>query len=183
MCLAAQNVPRKMDEEGLPRDGFKMVSAMFGSWSAMFSHLQVSVFEGSLARTLRFTAWFSSFWGKSRTKASFSQVEVAGLQQWVFADLFSFLALFIFLLRFLLKRPPKLNCTFFGFGGKSQFWSRFWAGVWDQLRRCKESWEELGLEDVKRGEKRWEDMRWADMSCEELRRVVRRAKKIWEELR
>ena len=56
MCLAAQNAPRKMDEEGLPRDGFKMVSAMFGSWSAMFSHLQVSVFEGSLARTLRFTA-------------------------------------------------------------------------------------------------------------------------------
>jgi hypothetical protein len=56
LCFAGENVSRKMDEEGLPRDGFKMVSAMFGSWSAMFSHLQVSVFEGSLARKLRFTA-------------------------------------------------------------------------------------------------------------------------------
>ena len=39
---------------------------------------------------------------------------------------------------------------------------------------------EISLEDVRRGENRWEDMRWADMSCERLTRVLRRAAMRWD---
>ena len=46
----------------------------------------------------------------------------------------------------------------------------------------------MSLEDVRRGGKRWEDIRWADMSCGELRRVetscenLRKAKISWDEM-
>ena len=66
--FAAQNVPRKMGEEGLPRDGCETVSGVPGHariilglagqcnchFRRRFGNLKLSVFEGSLARKLRF---------------------------------------------------------------------------------------------------------------------------------
>ena len=44
----------------------------------LFSHLPLQVFEGSLARKLRFHIFnFHTFWGKSRTKASFSHLQLS----------------------------------------------------------------------------------------------------------
>ena len=63
LCFAAQNVPRKMGGEGLPRDGSRTVPAGGGSCSdrprintdtsGFIFSLRLSIFEGSLAQKLR----------------------------------------------------------------------------------------------------------------------------------
>ena len=52
--------------------------------SSSFSQLQLSHFEGSLARELRFHIFNFHFWGKFRTKASFSQLPLSSHESFVF---------------------------------------------------------------------------------------------------
>ena len=102
LCFAGQNVSRKIDGEAFPAGGFRTAPAMFRSWSdrpavelpvqASFSRLELSRFEGSLARKLRCHIFpsdvearklrfhifhhlpLSDFEAMSRTKASFSHL-------------------------------------------------------------------------------------------------------------
>ena len=78
--------------------------------SASFSHLELSLFEGRLARKLRFTSSIFSFWRKSRTKALIA----TRLRQSVFADFYRFWRPCIFRFNLLYKRHQ--NLTFFSFG-------------------------------------------------------------------
>ena len=55
--------------------------------------------------------------------------------------------------------------------------------IWDQLRRCEKS-----LEDVRRGKRKWEDVRWelrrVEKNCENLRKVERNwDEKRWDKLK
>ena len=158
------------------------------------------VFQGSLPRKLRFqlfnferlrdvsrqsfvfrSSTFSCS-GKSRTKASFSTLQLSVFggslarklhfhifnfqfsgksrtkcmfgRPLRFCCFFSFLAPLIFLFKILLRSLQ--NRTFYGSGAKIRFWSRFWAR--EDLR-----WSESEL--------RRAEMRWAEL---------RRAWKMWE---
>jgi hypothetical protein len=62
LCFAAQNVPRKMDGEGLPRDGFETVPGVLGSCSDRLR--TVNATSGVVLPTLSYR-----FWRKSSTKA------------------------------------------------------------------------------------------------------------------
>ena len=107
--FAEQNVSRKMDGKACPADGFGTRSFVPGSCSddvhwncqfrrnfhtltfkknwrmsrtkASFSHLLLSLFEGSLARKLRFTSSTFRFFGKSRTKASFLHLQLSEFEK------------------------------------------------------------------------------------------------------
>ena len=81
---------------------------------------------------------------------------------------FSFLAPFIFLLKFLATKLQ--NRTFFGFDAEIRFWSRFWAREelrWSEseLRRAELRWEELT-----RAEKGWDELRRCEKRLEDVRR-------------
>ena len=64
------------------QDSFVFTSSAFRLWGrsrtkASFSHLQLSGFEGGLARKLSFTSSAFRLWGRSRTKASFSHLPLS----------------------------------------------------------------------------------------------------------
>ena len=145
---------------------FVYTTLTFSFWGksrtkASFSQLQLSVLEGCLARKLRFhnfnfkilkkvshyifvyTTLTFSFWGKSRTKASFhllvfrevSRELAQRLWQWVFCCFFLVFGAFHF--------PLKMS---FKMASKSWFWRRFWARdemSWEEPRRAEKTWEEL----------------------------------------
>ena len=134
LCFAAQNVPRKMNGEGLPRGGCDRIiferalhcncrfRRRFANRKLSFlkdvSHesfvflIHLSIFEGRLGRNLRFhnlsfgfcrgvshesfvfTSLTFRFRGTSRTKASFSHLQLsvfeAGLAGWLRFHIFNF---------------------------------------------------------------------------------------------
>ena len=66
-------------------ESFIFPFAAFTFWGtsrtkASFSHLQLSLLEGCLARKLRFDIFNCHFWGKSPTKASFSYLQLSDFE-------------------------------------------------------------------------------------------------------
>ena len=98
---------------------------------AWFLHLKVVVFEGSLARKLRFHIFNFQFLREVSHESfvftswslQFNCDKVAAMSLCSFKR---FLVPFIFHLEFLLKSFK--NRTFCGFGAETQFWSRVWPG-------------------------------------------------------
>ena len=70
LCFAEQNVHRKVDGEGPPRDGFGTRSAVVGSCSGRSR-------GGTDSSSFIFTTSTFQIWGRARTKASFSQVQLS----------------------------------------------------------------------------------------------------------
>ena len=102
------------------------------------------------------------FWGRSRTRASFSQVEVAVQSRQVAAMSFcwflSFLVLFIFLWKSFCRKAPK--SYFFRLLRRD--------GRWKTLRRHGVRWDEMRWDDTvgcneqfpREAAMRWDQMKW-----------------------
>jgi hypothetical protein len=116
LCFAAQNMSRKMDGEGLPRDGFETAPVMVRSCSDrprvgtdssgfIFTASTHSVFEASLARKLRFDIQLSVFEGSFKLKQQGCGNE--------FSLISRFLLPFIFLLNLFLQRYKGFKLVLF----------------------------------------------------------------------
>ena len=188
-------------------ESFVFTGSTFSFWGmsrtkAFFSQAQLSVFEGCLARKLRFHNLSFQFVSEVSRKnlvfttstsriegslaASFSQVEVAvQLRQKVAAmslcRFFSFLEPFIFLFLKLQNRTFWALAPGFGFGAGflgqrrvEMIWE--WKGAeksWDEVRRADTRWE---------AERRWDELRRSENNSEELRTEGGRDEKTWEDM-
>ena len=162
---------------------------------ASFSHLQLWLFEGCLARKFFFfrSSTFN-LWGRSRTiffhNFHFQFWREVSHESFVFTSwtcssiatrfaamsfcwLFLFLIPFIFLSKFLFQKLQ--NRTFSALAPRSGFGAGFGPeNSWDEVRRAVKSWDQL----------RWCEKSWSQLRrCAKRREEMRRHEVNWEELR
>ena len=128
---------------------------------ASFSHQYTAPFEGSFARKLRFyISSISLFYGSLARKLRFHELKLQGCGNELSLFLLVFGA-FHFPLHFLLKSLRE-TVPFFALAPRSCFGAGFGPEKrWDYLRvSCEElRWGEKGWEDVRRASKMWEEER------------------------
>ena len=86
-CTFGENLVRKLCShilnfhflDEVSHKSFVFTPSAFRFWrksrtKALFSHLPLTLFEGSFSRKLRFQIFALQIWGRSRTKASFSHL-------------------------------------------------------------------------------------------------------------